>query len=225
MATSPPTAEGSQVSAFSGDCLFFGTFNPIHTGHLLLAETAREAFGFRRVIFIPSGQPPHRLTDSSLAPALDRLKMVQLATASHPAFTVWDDEIYSAEPSFTVNTLRQRFTKRFAAPSPDLPAEQRLALIIGRDALEKLHTWYQPDVLAGAVCFLQAPRLDLPLVSEMHYQGQTVSLCTRMIPMDPVGISSTEVRQRVAAGRSIRYRVADPVRQYILANGLYRDRP
>lgn len=211
-------------------CLYFGTFNPVHSGHLMIAQAALHQFsdklGLERIVFIPAGNPPHRHHESDLLEARHRCNMVKLATASHPAFRVSDIELKSAQAearkTYTIDTLRQLIQQgSVQAPVP---------MIIGSDALAKLASWREPEALIESVCFLQAPRPGTPGVDSIQIDGRTVRLNTRLIVMPMLSISSSWVREilqeqysaGVPASEALRYFLPEPVRRYIQDNALYR---
>jgi nicotinate-nucleotide adenylyltransferase len=199
-------------------CCFFGTFNPIHLGHLLIAETVLDQFGFEKIAFIPSATPPHRHQDRDLASPQDRLKMVQLATEANPRFQVWDDEMNREGLSYTVDTLRHRYKA--------LKPQERIPFIIGTDALSALGSWHQADKLTQMLWFLQIPRhvdtpASIPTLQTIQWQEHAIPIHTDLINIQPLGISSTQVRQKIKYHLSIRYWVSEPVRQFIEANQLY----
>lgn len=195
---------------------FFGTFNPVHLGHLLVAEAARLQFGFNRVVWVPAATPPHRQNDPELAPFAHRLKMVELACRSNPFFTVSNIEGKRSGPSYTVETLKQMI--------PGFESRTRpVPVIMGTDALMQLATWHQPRVLAEKVLFLQAPRHEeTSLCHEIELDGQRQPLHTQTIRMPLIGISSTLIRERIQQNQSIRYLTPEAVADYIAWNRLYR---
>ena len=213
---------------FPKTCLYFGTFNPIHAGHLMIAQAALQQFGreldFTTVSFIPAGNPPHRATEEDLLDARRRYRMVRLATADNPAFQVWDVEVARPGFSYTVDTVRHLIEQELVqAPVP---------LIIGADALLGLPSWYQPAQLAEQVLFLQAPRPDSTMVQAIQCGSKTISLNARTIDMPSLAISSSWVRRMVrkiyqesadagAGMDSLRYYLPEPVRLFIQANRLY----
>jgi nicotinate-nucleotide adenylyltransferase len=205
-------------------CLFFGTFNPIHVGHLLMAETALEQLGLETVLFIPSGVPPHRYGETDLAPAWDRWKMVQLATADNPRFAVWDGEVAHQSPSYTAETLGYLLSHHTAPEDrcPEGAPKTPFNIMLGADALAKLATWHAPERLISWCRILQAPRKGGELVTSVVLSGETLPLNTIPLLMDEIGISSTDIRTRLRQGRSVRYRVPESVRRYLQANRLYR---
>ena len=200
-------------------CVFFGTFNPVHTGHLVMAQSVLNQFPeIGEIRFIPAASPPHRADEADMAPARHRLKMVRLATASNPGFKVSDIESRRAGPSYTADTLFElREIYGWSA---------RIPMIIGSDALAKLPTWHQPREIIEQVRFLQAPRPETPFVTELVLDGMPWPLASERIEMPTLAISASDIRRRasdpVTSAEGLRYLVSEPVRQYITSNRLYR---
>ena len=195
--------------------LFGGTFDPPHLGHLVLAEWARARLGLDRVVFMPAGTPPHkrgrRLTD-----AAHRLAMTRLAVRGNPAFSVSGLEARRVGPSFTVDTLQH-----FHARQPGA----RLYLLMGADSLADFPSWRGPGEIARLATLVVAARpagpppgagaRSRPLV-RARARGRVVLLDNPL-----VAISSSALRSRVRAGRSLRYLVPDAVAAYVARHGLY----
>ena len=180
--------------------IFGGTFNPIHLGHLVLAESAREALSLERVVFIPNGQPPHK-SSAGLLPGSVRLKLVQLAIRNHPAFVASDIELQRGGSSYTVDTMRRL--------SEQLP-RARFFLLVGEDMLSvRWRAWSELKRLC-TIAVAKRPR-----AAGRKERGVV------HIPMPLLQIDSTDIRARVAAGRSIRYLVPEAVARYIHAHRLY----
>jgi nicotinate-nucleotide adenylyltransferase len=199
--------------------LLGGSFDPIHIGHLVVAEQARVRLGLERVLFVPSCLPPHKL-GKELAPAEDRLRMVELAIADNPAFEASDIELRRDGPSYSIHTVKQ------------LRAQSDEALdihfLIGADTLPELPTWHRTAELADLCKFVVFSRpgesLDaLEPLREILSDEQVAAIASRRFEMPPIGVSSTQIRCHVREGISIRYLVPEPVRQYILERGLYRE--
>jgi nicotinate-nucleotide adenylyltransferase len=180
-----------------------GTFDPIHLGHLRAAELARETLGLERVWFVPASVPPHRPLAAS--PARDRFAMAALATSGNPHFTVSDVELAREGPSYTIDTLRQM---REATP------EAELVLIVGSDTFPEMGTWREHEAIFSLATVAVAGR---PGAVARPDGLPAVAIEGAGLP-----ISSTEIRRRVAEGRSIRYLVADAVADFIAKRGLYR---
>jgi len=205
-------------------CLYFGTFNPIHAGHLMIAQAALRQYGpvlgFQTVSFIPAGQPPHRHHENDLLDAYRRLGMVRLATADHPDFRVLDLEVNRPGQSFTIDTVNHLINQ--GVVSKPVP------FIIGTDALRGLTTWHKAKSLVEKALFLQAPRPHCEPVRALSFEGpdqDLLSLNTSMIDMPMLAISSTWIRQILKEKReqqeALRYFLPEPVRRFIEDNGLY----
>lgn len=180
-----------------------GTFDPIHCGHLLAAEQAREQAMLDEVWFMPTHIPPHKSREG-LTPAHHRLRMVELAVADHPAFRVCDEELKREGPSFTYDTML-RLTEKFPA--------YRFSFIIGADMVNTLPQWNHYEELIGLVRFIGLARPGSRLKRENEH--------VTYVEMPVWDISSTLIRSKVAAGKSIRYLVPDAVARYIKENGFY----
>ena len=194
-----------------------GSFNPIHLGHLVLAETAREALGLDRVIFIPAKLPPHKRA-AALADGADRLAMVRLAIAGNPALAVSDIELRRPGISYSVATVRA-LRKKLGAGAP-------IYFLIGMDTVAELPTWREIARLARLCRFvpLSRPGHGRPNAAALERavgRLRARALLQRALAMPPIGISSSEIRRRVADGRTIRYLVPDAVAAYIRRKRLY----
>lgn len=207
--------------------LLGGTFDPIHYGHLRLAEEACEALDLAEVRWIPAGQPPHR--QAPRVDAAHRLEMVRRAITGNPAFIVDDAETRSAATSYTVTTL-----ERLRAEAGNRP----LVLLMGVDAFLGLATWHRwrdlfalthigvatrpgfdlaPEVLPTELAEACVGRLDRKPDALMAAPAG----CVVPFDMTPLAISASLVRARLAAGLSVRYLLPDPVREYIDQHHLY----
>ncbi len=180
-----------------------GTFNPIHSGHLILAEQAREALDLDRVLFIPNASPPHKPSRSILS-GKDRLLLVRAAIKGNPAFAASDIELKRGGISYTLETV-QALHKRFP--------QWRLFLIIGQDMLGV--RWRGWDEI------LKICRLGVAVRPDAAVK---IKPPAKPIPMPPVAISSSDIRGRVAAGQSIRYLVPKAVEDLIRRRGWYKTR-
>lgn len=193
--------------------VFGGSFNPIHYGHLLLADEVLEALGLDRILFVPAAVPPHK-SPAYLAPAEDRFAMVRLATAGHPRFEVSDLELRRAGPSYTVDTL-----EALGIPPADL------FLIVGSETFLDFLTWRAPRRIAELARLVVVPRVG----SAFDPDGAAAQKVVREIGQEPLivraaslPISASDLRRRVRAGRSVAYRLPDAVIAHIRARGLYR---
>jgi nicotinate-nucleotide adenylyltransferase len=209
--------------------LMGGTFDPVHYAHLRLAEEAAEHLGLARVRWIPSGSPGHRTAPRT--PGRDRLEMVRLAIRDNARFELDDAEAAGAAPGFTIDTLR-----RLRA---ELGADAPLVFIIGADQLHAFHTWRAWRELFALAHFAVGERPGFPVTRQAlppevgaefgARAGSPAALSAapagRIVafPMTQLGISASEVRGRLAAGRSARYLLPPEVLAYIRAHGLYRE--
>ena len=190
-----------------------GTFDPVHLGHLIIAEEARVRLGLKGVLFLPAGQPWMKSWAS--APAPHRLEMLRLALASNPTFHLSTLEMERAGPSYTYQTLPRL--------QEEHPGEE-LSLLLGWDALEEFPRWKEPGRILELAQVVAFPRAGFPAPDLARLRNEVPALAQRLILMEGpvVQISSTEVRRRVKEGLSIRYLVPREVEEYILRQGLYR---
>jgi len=190
--------------------LFGGTFDPPHLGHLALAEWARARLGLERVVFMPAGRPPHK-RGRPLTAAAHRLAMTRLAARGNAAFAVSDLEARRRGPSFTVDTLRALRARHPGA---------RLYLLMGADSLADFPTWREPGAIARLATLVVAAR---PLGARPEPRtGPTARVV--MLDNPVLAISSSALRARARAGRSLRYLVPDAVAAYVARHRLYRGR-
>lgn len=194
--------------------VFGGSFNPIHYGHLLLADEVLEALGLDRILFVPAALPPHKPA-ARLAPAGDRYEMVRLATAGRPKFEVSDVELRRAGPSYTVDTL-----EALGVPREDL------FLVVGSETFLDLLTWREPRRIAELARLVVVPRIG----SAFDPDSAAAQKVVREIGQEPLivratslPISASDLRRRVREGRSVAYRLPDAVAAYIRARRLYRN--
>jgi nicotinate-nucleotide adenylyltransferase len=193
-----------------------GTFDPIHIGHLAIAEDVRHALRADRVLFVPATQQPLKSYRHS-ASAADRLAMARLATADNPAFAVSDSEIRRGGLSYTVETIAE-----IRADHP----EAEIYFIVGADAAATLTRWFQIERLLSLcrIVVVERPgyRFDpMALQAELPVAAERISV----LPGPALDISASELRQRLSEGRPIRYHLPAAVRSYIEEHGLYRDPP
>ncbi|MCS7272760.1 MAG: nicotinate (nicotinamide) nucleotide adenylyltransferase [Fimbriimonadales bacterium] len=191
--------------------LFGGTFDPVHYGHLRLAEEARETAQLERVLFIPARVSPFRTAESRSAPE-HRLEMLRLATQDNPAFEVSDIEIQRGGVSYTADTV---LAIRSLYPNAEL------FLILGADSLRGFPYWYAPEVIARECTLLVGTRPEYDLEEALANLPEPFRARVQPVPMTPLGISATEIRARVRTGRSIRYLTPPNVIEYIIRHRLY----
>jgi nicotinate-nucleotide adenylyltransferase len=197
--------------------VFGGTFDPVHLGHLILAEQCREQGRLDQVWFIPAARPPHK-SDHAVTPFRHRVEMIQLATAGNPAFRI--NELENERPglSYTVDTL-----DALKKEQPDA----EWFLLIGSDTLAEFPTWHDPAGIlrrAGLLVMVRGEErirsaeelraaLNLPATEKVSVEG---------IEAPRIEIASRDLRRRAAQGRSLRYFVPRAVECYIQEKGLYR---
>lgn len=190
-----------------------GTFDPIHAGHLILAEQARDQLALAQVVFVPAGQPPHK-PKKQITAAHHRLAMVELAIADYDAFAVSRIDLDREGPCYSVDTI----TLLQESWGP----EAKIYFLIGEDSLRDLPKWHQPDRLLRLcqIVAVQRPGYSVdPNALDKQLAGAADRIQTIASPL--IDISSTEIRERVRENRSIRYLVPEPVRRYIEQHNLY----
>jgi nicotinate-nucleotide adenylyltransferase len=195
-----------------------GTFDPVHIGHLAAAEEARDALGLEHILFVPAGAPPHKRA-RGITDAAHRLAMLELAIATNDAFRLSRVELDRPGPSYTLDTVEQLAAEaRRAGHAPDL------TVILSAESFRGLPTWHQPERLLALARIAVVPRGGFPPPGRAWLQQHFPGCEARVSFLDAphLRLSATEIRDRVAAGRSIRYLVPDAVIAYIEDHGLYR---
>ena len=218
--------------------LFGGSFNPIHNGHLAIARAARNMLRFDLVLFIPTGDPPHK-RDGSLAPARDRYEMVRRAIAGIPSFDLSDIEIRRTGKSYTIDTI-QALEHRYDGLKADM------SFLIGLDAFLDFPSWHSPMELLRMCRFVIVPRPGQSFLSLAHVSllppisrdlllgldtGELPKLDIEIpscpgitcLPIPPCSISSSEIRQRIRRGESAANMLPPSVESYILEHRLYEE--
>ena len=196
--------------------IYGGTFDPVHLGHLLLAETCREEAQLDEIWFLPNARSPHK-QEMSMSAAEHRVQMLLLAIGGHPSFQVRRDEVDRGGLSFTVDTLRDLQAER---PDDDL------FLLLGADALVDFPSWKQPQEICQLASPVVVGRPDSPdpdfstIEAWLTDRGRKLIRDVR-IEMPQVDMSSSDIRRRIESGRSIRFRTPRAVEEYILTNRLY----
>ena len=186
--------------------LLGGTFDPIHIGHLVIANWIREDLGLEKVIFIPTGNPPHKL-NCKVTDIKDRLEMVRLAINDNSHFEISDIEIRNEKISYTVNTLRE-FSE----------TGNEIYYIIGEDSLKELPKWKNPEEILKLSYIVTVRR---PNVSKYKIKFRNSKKIIFFDSLE-ISISSTQIRERVKEGKSIKYLVHPAVEKYIKEKGLYK---
>lgn len=194
--------------------LMGGTFDPIHHGHLAIAEEAREVLGLAVVRFVPAAASPFK-TDRIVTPAEHRMAMVEAAVAGHPQFEASRMEVDRPAPSYTIDTLA-----RIAAE-----ARGPVWMVVSSESLAGFPRWREPGRILELAHVAVVPRAGVeplgPAWVAAHFPGRESRV--RFLPGPLLPISGSVVRRRVAAGRSVRYLVPDAVARYIADHHLYRD--
>lgn len=185
-----------------------GTFNPVHNGHLILAEYAREIFSLDEIVFMPSRQPAYK-EKSAILPDAERFKLLSLAIEGNPYFSVSDMELRRQGNTYTADTVLEL---RQTQP------EHSFSLILGGDSLLSLKRWYRPEVILSCVRILAAARPGSPLeqikekASELTEQYRAD---IEVFEIPQIDISSSDIRKRLAQGHSVRYLVPEKVNEYL----------
>lgn len=194
--------------------VFGGSFDPIHNGHLFVAEAVREACGLERVVFVPTGQGRHR--GAATADPAARAEMVRLAIAANPAFAFDESDLAPDATGFTADLL-PRLQQRY----PDVP----LTFIVGGDSLVRTRWERLETILDLLAAFVVAPRGDVTeseLDAALAHLDPERRAKVRRLDLPIVAESATLIRARLGEGRSVRYLVPEPVYRYIAERGLYR---
>ena len=197
--------------------VFGGTFDPVHVGHLILAEQCRDQAKLELVLFVPAWLPPHK-QQRPLTPFAQRVEMLMLATAGHAPFRIEEMEKERSGPSYTVDTLTQLQQQR--------PGDE-LCFIIGSDSLHDLPGWYEPRRVLEMATLLVVARAGFSVFSAQELKkslhlGDDFQLHYQIVEAPLITISSRALRAKIAEGRSVRYMVPRAVEAYIQEKGLYR---
>jgi nicotinate-nucleotide adenylyltransferase len=193
-----------------------GTFDPIHIGHLKVAEEAVARLDLPRILFIPAGQPWLKLNNANAVSSVQhRLEMVRLGISGHPRFKLSTLEIERSGPTYSVDTVAQLYSQ--------LDKGDEIFFILGWDNLMQLPKWHQPQRLIEMCRLVAVPRVDFPLPDLPALEKELPGIAERVILFDRprIDINASEVRQRVAEGKSISEFVPKAVESYIKEHGLY----
>lgn len=191
-----------------------GTFDPVHNGHLVIAEVARERLNFNEVLFIPAGHPWLKV-ERSITPARHRLQMLRLALDDRPYFRISEMEIERPGPTYTIDTIN--------ALKKRLNAEDELFFILGQDTLMQLPQWYEAQNLIRLCYLVAAPRpgVKKPDLKALEVELPGITQRVMLMKEPLVAISATDIRERAARGLSVRHLVPEPVNRYIKEHRLY----
>ncbi|MDU5470767.1 MAG: nicotinate-nucleotide adenylyltransferase [Peptoniphilus harei] len=194
--------------------IFGGSFNPIHYGHLMICEYIKEEMGLDKVIFIPTGNPPHKDLGVS---AEDRYEMVRLAISPNPDFEISDIETTRVNLSYTVDTIREL---------KKIYKKEKLYFLIGLDSLFQLKTWKKIGDLSQEIEFVVALRpgyIDKEEINnEIDFLRENFGTRINLIKTPLYEISSTDLRDRIHEGKSLRYLIPKKVLDYIEESGFYK---
>jgi nicotinate-nucleotide adenylyltransferase len=198
--------------------LLGGTFDPIHYGHLVIAEEVRTVLHLAEMVFVPAGHPPHK-PGRIVTEAQHRLAMLELAIASNPHFTISLVDLERPGPSYTVETL-QVLRQQWGA-------QTAIYFVIGGDSLEDLLAWYDPAGILKqltALVAVQRPGYEEAAGYRDTLEARLPGIRQRLIMVQApqLDISATDLRRRVAEGRPIKYQTPEAVERYIIEYGLYR---
>ena len=194
--------------------VFGGTFDPIHLGHLVVADEAREMLDLDEVLFVPAGQPWLKATTPVSAPC-HRMAMVELALRSDPWFRAVDMEVKRPGPTYTIDTLGELQVK--------LGGAAQLYLILGLDSLKEIARWHRPERIFElcTVVGMSRPGVSTFKPEVLNSIAPNASNAVVLLEGPLISISGTDLRRRVSEGRSIRHRVPEAVEAYIREHGLY----
>lgn len=200
--------------------IFGGTFDPVHLGHLIMAEQCREQGQLDQVWFVPSARPPHK-QDFPITPLRQRIDMLQLALAGQPAFRIEDIEDERPGPSYTVDTLDE-LQRRHPGHT--------WYLLLGADSLVDLPQWYDPVGIIQRAGLLVIARSGTPVLTGEHLRARlglaaSAPLHLQLVEAPLIDIASRDLRRRGAQGRSLRYLVPRAVECYIHDKHLFQESP
>lgn len=191
-----------------------GTFDPIHYGHLLMAETCRQELGLSEVKFLPAGQPPHK-EGRAITDGHARADMIQLAVSGYSEFSVDRRELRRQGPSYTVDTLTE-----FRELLPDA----KLHLIIGADSLKDLLTWKSPDLICELATVVAVNRPGLPELTKeraIEWVGAGIAGSMKLLSMPGTDLSASHLRERVRSGLGLRFMTPRAVESFIDQHQIY----
>jgi nicotinate-nucleotide adenylyltransferase len=196
--------------------IYGGTFDPVHVGHLILAEQAREQGRLDEVWFVPAAQQP--LRTNAVTPFRQRVEMLELAVAGNAAFRIDTIEGERPGPSYTADTLAELKCRH---------PQHELLFLLGGDSLESLPQWREPQRIVALAGLLVMARAGVPLLGAEEVRRRLdlpadVPLSLEVIDAPLIEVASSDLRRRVAAGRSVRYEVPRAVEAYVAEKGLYR---
>ncbi|MGI9057415.1 MAG: nicotinate-nucleotide adenylyltransferase [Ktedonobacteraceae bacterium] len=198
--------------------LMGGTFDPVHYGHLVVAEEVRATCKLDDMVFIPAGEPPHK-QGGIVTAAHHRLAMLELAIASNPHFSISLVDMDRPGPSYTVETLHMLYQQ--------WGQHTELYFVIGWDSLQEFHTWHDPArILEQLTCLVAVHRpgytAERDFLAQSEARLPTLKQHLLTMPAPQLEISATDLRQRIAEGRPVKYQIPEAVEHYIVQHKLYQ---
>lgn len=192
-----------------------GTFNPVHVGHLIAAQEVLKEMNMDRVLFIPTGNPPHKSKSEVISPE-DRYEMVRLAVRNNEGFEASDIEIKRKGDTYSYHTLMELHNKYH---------DVKLYFIIGFDTLKELDTWYRIQEVCNMTDFIVVNRGNTTreFEEEILIREKRYNCKFSIVRIPDIQISSTDIRERLKNNKGIKYLVTNEVEEYIIQKGLYRD--
>ena len=190
-------------------CIFAGTFNPIHKAHLKMAQYVLDNYKFDKILFIPAYKPPHKDCDNNMSH--HRFNMVKLAIKNNPSFEISDIEFQREGKSYTYLTICELYKK--------YGINDKINMVIGTDAFEKIESWYETDKLKNLVDFIVFVR-ENETVNLEHLKAKGYNFSFAKMPFEE--ISSTQIRKNIQENLSVEKLVTKEVEEYIKENGLYK---
>jgi len=191
-----------------------GTFDPVHNGHLILAEVAWKQLNLSVVLFMPAGQPWLK-TERIITPAKHRLQMLRLALAGKTGFRISEMEIQRPGPTYTIDTINEL--------KKELNTEDELFFMLGQDILMQLPQWHEASTLVQLCYLVAAPRpgVKKPDLKALELKIPGITQRVMLMKEPVIDVSASDIRERVARGLSVRHLVPEPVNRYIKEQRLY----
>lgn len=197
-------------------CVYFGSFNPVHKGHLKIAELVKKHFEFEKILFIPAYRPPHKNFDPKMS--LHRLKMLELAAGKQ---NVSDIEFKREAPSYTYATAKELYRQlgfeEELIKKGEIPAQDKINFIIGYDAFKNIEKWYEAEKLPKLLNFIVIPRDRQTDFSHMQKKGYNF----KILNTDFIDVSSEKIRNLIKNGCNADKFLDEKVKDYIKKHGLY----
>ncbi len=196
--------------------IFGGTFNPPHKGHIYIAQQARLAADLDRILFVPCGNPPHKMVEGEVD-ALSRFEMTKLAIGEVPEFELCDIEVKSCEKSYTAKTLRRL---------KEMYPECELCFVAGGDSLNDMENWYHPEIIFKLAEIVAVSRKGLDSAAaqaKADYYRDKYNARIKFVEIRPMDISSSEIRQNINMGKDVSAFVDPKVLNYIKIKGIYKE--